>query len=153
MSSGPLRVVCGIVFHGEKLLATRRDPKRTFPLLWEFPGGKVEDAESPEAALHRELEEELSLKVEVVQALDPLIYQADGHHLELIPFLCRPAQSHGIVPHDHIEARWIRPEAAPSLEWAPADIPLVGKLPHWQAPDDVPARAFAFPPKSPIPET
>ena len=112
----------------------------------------MEDAESPEAALHRELEEELSLRVEVLQALDPLIYQADGHHIELIPFLCRPAQAHGIAPHDHVEARWIRAEEADSLEWAPADIPLVESLRARPTAADDPARTFAFPPESPIPE-
>ncbi|MEX0324630.1 MAG: (deoxy)nucleoside triphosphate pyrophosphohydrolase [Puniceicoccaceae bacterium] len=124
----PMQVVCGLIFHGNRLLATRRDPKRHFPLLWEFPGGKLENGEMPEDALHRELEEELQLKVEIVQELPGVAYQGDGFRLKLLPFVCRIAQTAAPIPLDHVEIRWIEPEWADHLTWAPPDIPLIAQL-------------------------
>jgi 8-oxo-dGTP diphosphatase len=126
--SSALKVVCALIFEKGLVLATRRDPRRSFPLMWEFPGGKLENGELPEEALHRELEEELKLKVEVLEPLPTVNYQNDGHHIELIPYLCRPAQRHAPVPVDHVEVRWIQADEADHLTWAPADIPLVGQL-------------------------
>ncbi|MEX0330349.1 MAG: (deoxy)nucleoside triphosphate pyrophosphohydrolase [Puniceicoccaceae bacterium] len=123
-----MRVVCALIFHQGQLLATRRDPKRHFPLLWEFPGGKLEDGEMPEDALHRELEEELQLKVEVLKPLPGVEYEGDGFELMLLPFVCRPAQPVAPVPLDHVEIRWIEPEWAEHLTWAPPDIPLISQL-------------------------
>lgn len=130
MPSTPLRVVCALVFHGGRVLAARQDPRRAFPLLWEFPGGKIEDGESAEAALHRELEEELRLRVRIRHALEPVRFAEDGHHLELIPFVCEPDQVNGVIPLDHVEVRWIEPGEAAGLDWAPADVPLVRDLPE-----------------------
>lgn len=140
MTSNPIRVVCGLILFEGRVLATRRDPGRAFPLLWEFPGGKLEAGESAEAALHRELAEELSLTVKILSALDPVDFcESQNHlspgkgknHLSLIPFLCEPAQERAPVPHEHVEMRWIRPDEAAGLAWAPADLPLVRRLAEW----------------------
>jgi 8-oxo-dGTP diphosphatase len=128
MDERPINVVCGIIVYQGRVLATRRDHGRAFPLLWEFPGGKIEHGETAEAALHRELEEELSLKVEILKPLEPVDYRANGHNLSLIPFLCKPAQSQAPVPHEHTEMRWIRPDEVGQIDWAPADIPIVRLL-------------------------
>ncbi|HSH09017.1 MAG TPA: (deoxy)nucleoside triphosphate pyrophosphohydrolase [Oceanipulchritudo sp.] len=124
----PLNVVCALVFHSGRVLATRRDPNRSFPLLWEFPGGKLEAGESGEEALHRELEEELKLQVEIIEALDQVEYDENGHHICLHPFVCRPALPWAPVPLDHVEIRWVTPYEALQLTWAPADIPLLKNL-------------------------
>ncbi|NDV61508.1 (deoxy)nucleoside triphosphate pyrophosphohydrolase [Puniceicoccales bacterium CK1056] len=126
-----LKVVCGIIVHKDRILATRRDPGRAFPLLWEFPGGKIEAGESGEEALHRELLEELSLKVKIVQPLEPVEHRENGHHLILIPFLCKPAQEQAPVLHEHVEMRWANLQELRRLEWAPADIPIVETLPQF----------------------
>jgi 8-oxo-dGTP diphosphatase len=118
-----------LILHGDRLLATRRDPRRAFPLKWEFPGGKLEPGESPEAALHRELEEELDFKVRILEALEPVHFSDNGHFLDLIPFLCEPDQAHGPRPVDHIEIRWLQADALSALDWAPADVPLLEQLP------------------------
>ena len=128
LNSSSLRVVCGLIFNGGRVLATRRDPSRGFPLYWEFPGGKLEDGESSEEAIHRELEEELSLKVSITAALEPVHYHDADHNICLIPFTCHPDQTHGPIPRDHVEIRWITPNEGQQLTWAPADIPLVEQL-------------------------
>jgi 8-oxo-dGTP diphosphatase len=130
MSRPSLQVVCALVFHGDRLLVTRRDPARAFPLKWEFPGGKLEDGESPEAALHRELEEELQLKVRIIEALEPVRFRDDGNRIDLMPFVCRPDQAHGPRPIDHVEIRWLECAETAHLDWAPADVPLLEQLPE-----------------------
>jgi len=124
----PLEVVCGIIIHDGCVLAARRDPCRSMPLLWEFPGGKLEHGEPAEEALHRELEEELLLKVNIIKSLEPVDYVGSGDFIRLIPFLCEPAQRNAPIPVDHVEIRWIKIEQSGQLTWAPADIPLVSNL-------------------------
>jgi 8-oxo-dGTP diphosphatase len=125
-----VQVVCGIILHGNRVLATRRGHGGRYPLIWEFPGGKVESGESPQNALVRELIEELNLAVCNLRSLDPVHYIDSDFSINLIPFACKPDQSEGPVPHDHVEIRWITALEALQLTWAPADIPLVDKLPE-----------------------
>ena len=127
-SPNTLHVVCGLVFHGNRVLAARRDPKRSFPLMWEFPGGKLENGESPETALHRELEEELRLKIRILAPLPPVELADNGRIIRLIPFRCTPAQAEAPTPLDHVEIRWVTANQARQLTWAPADIPLLEHL-------------------------
>ena len=124
----PLEVVCGIVVQDGRFLACRRDPSRHFPLLWEFPGGKLETGESAEAALHREFDEELRLKVILLKQLPVADFDGGDFTLRLIPFLCRPAQDASPIPLDHVELRWVKVDESRQLTWAPADIPLVENL-------------------------
>jgi 8-oxo-dGTP diphosphatase len=128
MPKSPLEVVCGIIRHKEQILATRRSPDQALPLLWEFPGGKIEKGESGEAALHRELEEELSLRVKILKALNPVEHRGSGHHITLIPFLCESVGETAPVLHEHAEMRWLDLSDLPDLEWAPADVPIVEDL-------------------------
>lgn len=124
----PIQVVCAIIRHDGRVLAARRDPGRSSPLLWEFPGGKVEEGEEPQAALLRELREELRLCVVVERQMDTVHYRADDVSLDLIPFVCRPNQAEAPVPLEHSELRWVDADSARNLTWAPADIPLVVQL-------------------------
>ena len=124
----PLEVVCGIIVYDGYILATRRDSSRNMPLMWEFPGGKLEDGEPAELALHRELDEELKLKVKIYEPLQPVDYCDSDSSIRLIPFLCEPAQTSAPVPVDHVEIRWIEIGQSGQLTWAPPDIPLVATL-------------------------
>jgi 8-oxo-dGTP diphosphatase len=94
------------------------------PLLWEFPGGKVEPGEHEADCLRREILEELDLRVEVLERLteQPYTYPG-GRPLVLIPFRCR---IEGGTPRalQHDEIRWVRPEELSGLDWAAADVPV-----------------------------
>lgn len=130
-SEPPLPVVCAVIHHDGKVLAARRDTAGALPLLWEFPGGKVEAGESPEDALHREILEELGIHIRITRALKAVDHTGDGPSIRLQGYLCVPGDATAPRPGDHCEIRWIRPEAAVDLEWAPADRPLVASLREW----------------------
>lgn len=112
----------------EAILVTRRPANKTLAYLWEFPGGKVEDGESPEEALRREIHEELRLPLPHLKALSPVTHRYDFGEIRLIPFLARCEIRPEVHLVEHTEARWIPIGEAQGLDWAPADIPIVQEL-------------------------
>ncbi len=116
---------------GRVLLAQRPEGK-SMAGLWEFPGGKVEAGESPEAALIRELQEELG--VDTWQScLAPLSFAShayDDFHLLMPLFICRKWQ--GIPePREGQVLKWVRPMALRDYPMPPADMPLIPVLQDW----------------------
>jgi 8-oxo-dGTP diphosphatase len=112
-----------------RVLLQRRAPGRSMAGLWEFPGGKVEPGERPEAALARELREELGIAVDV-GALSPAAFaSADnaGRHMLLLLYLCRDWQGEP-RPLDAAELAWLRPADMIALPMPPADEPLIPLL-------------------------
>jgi 8-oxo-dGTP diphosphatase len=125
-----LMVVAAALADAEgRVLLQQRAPSRAMAGLWEFPGGKVETGERPEAALVRELREELGIEVDPA-ALDPIAFaSADnaGRHMLLLLYLCRAWSG---VPRalDATALKWLRPEEMDGAEMPPADIPLIARL-------------------------
>lgn len=124
-----LEVVCGIIENAEgKILACRRGLERHLGGLWEFPGGKIDAGETAEAALARELHEELGITVRVGKSLVATVEWTDGAvSIRLRGFFCEIIEG---VPHahEHEEIRWCEPTELPDLDWAEADLPLVEEL-------------------------
>lgn len=97
--------------------------------LWEFPGGKVDAGEMPEAALVRELDEELGISV-AEASLAPAAFASaplGERHLILLLYVCR-SWSGEPRPLDASGLKWVRPEEMLTLEMPPADKPLIGLL-------------------------
>ncbi len=124
-----LEVVCGIIRNTEgKFLACRRGLERHLGGLWEFPGGKVDAGETPEAALARELQEELGIAVRVGEQLAAEVEWTDGAvSIRLRGFFCEITEGSPHA-HEHEEIRWCEPFELPDLDWAKADVPLVEEL-------------------------
>ncbi|GAB3556296.1 (deoxy)nucleoside triphosphate pyrophosphohydrolase [Spelaeicoccus albus] len=124
-SSSPITVVGAIMTRDGKIFAARRNPDRSAGGLWEFPGGKIERAEQPEAALRREVDEELGIRVRV-GALASRHTTTVG--TALIDLACYWAQLGSDDPKsstDHDEMGWFTPEQLYSLKWSPADVPII----------------------------
>ena len=125
-----LTVVAAALIGAEgRVLLQQRAPGRAMAGLWEFPGGKVEPGERPEAALARELAEELGIAV-AAEALTPLAFASAAlgeRHLLLLLFLCR-RWSGTARPLDAAALRWVKPAEMRGLPMPPADVPLVAAL-------------------------
>ncbi len=121
-----IEVVCGVIRNDAgKVLACRRGLQRHLGGLWEFPGGKVDDGETAEVALARELMEELGVSVEVGERLGAVVEWTDGQvSIRLTGYWCRISEG---IPEalEHEELRWCHVCELEGLEWAEADVPLV----------------------------
>ena len=117
-------VVCGIIERGGTFLAALRGPGQSNAGLWEFPGGKIRTGETAEAALVRELREELGIDVSVRTALTANRHAYPDLTIELIPFICSHFRGEP-RPREHTEVRWVTVQEAQALEWAPADVPVL----------------------------
>ncbi|WP_395646158.1 (deoxy)nucleoside triphosphate pyrophosphohydrolase [Terricaulis sp.] len=127
-----LLVVAAAMFDGAgRVLITQRPNHKALGGLWEFPGGKVDAGESPEAALIRELKEELEITVEP-DALDPFAFASHAYaDFHLLMPLYAVTRWHG-TPVPHVEAAqalaWVKPSALPQYPMPPADIVLVERI-------------------------
>lgn len=123
-----LRVVAGILVGGDRVLACRRSPQRTAGGRWEFPGGKIDDGETPQQALVRELAEELGLSVTVGELFDRSTTAVDAVSIDLACYLIADHSPEPTASTDHDQLRWQPLRALSELDWAEPDRPAVGKL-------------------------
>lgn len=121
-----IRVVAAIIIHEDKVFATQRGYGE-FKGGWEFPGGKIEEGETPQEALVREIKEELNVEIEVGELLDVVEYDYPNFHLSMDCFICK-IKSGELVLNEHEAAKWLTKEMLDSVEWLPADLGLVEKL-------------------------
>lgn len=123
----PLIVTAAIIFHEGRVLVTQRPREARHGGLWEFPGGKLEANETPEAALRRELLEELDLPVEVDRVFDVVYHRYDWGPVLILAYLCHA--EHTRVRNLQVAAhRWLLPDELADLPFLPADRPLIDQL-------------------------
>jgi len=122
-----IRVVGAMIEQDGRYLITQRPPTASLPLLWEFPGGRVEAGETDPAALARELSEEMGIDVEVGGRVIHVEHAYEGYDVDFCVYRCRlvrgPIQH--IRVHDH---RWVRPDELDQYEFPPADEKSIAKL-------------------------
>jgi 8-oxo-dGTP diphosphatase len=119
-----IHVTCAIIEREGLVLAARRSASGSMPLKWEFPGGKIDPEETPEACLRRELAEELGIGVTVRRTLPAATHSYPGFMITLYPFVCSIASGE-IVLHEHAAVRWLKPGDLASLDWSEADVPVL----------------------------
>jgi 8-oxo-dGTP diphosphatase len=133
MSKAPMRllpvVAAALIDEEGRVLVQQRPPGRQLTGLWEFPGGKIEPGETPEAALSRELMEELGIVV-AAQDLAPLAFAsvADGErHLLLLLYRCRRWAGEPAAL-DAVALRWASAAELRTLPMPPADSPFIAVI-------------------------
>lgn len=124
--SEPVHVVCAVLERDGLVLVAKRPEGKRLAGFWEFPGGKIEPGESAEAALHRELREELGCEVEVLASGPSVLHDYEWGRILLHPFRCRLRQgSPDLVAHEHSALKWVKRQDLAQIRLAPADIPIL----------------------------
>ena len=133
MTSTQARLVlvaaCALIDPDRRVLIAQRPPGKGMAGLWEFPGGKVEAGESPEAALIRELREELDIEVKE-PCLAPFSFASHGYgdfHLLMPLYVCRRWEGTP-KPLEHSALKWVQPKDLTQYNMPPADLPLIPML-------------------------
>ena len=121
-----VRVVAAVIRKDDKIFATQRGYGE-FKDGWEFPGGKIEDGETPEQALAREIKEELDTEIQVGKLIDMIEYDYPKFHLSMDCFWCEIMQG-GLELKEHEAARWLSKEELYSVDWLPADVGVIEKI-------------------------
>lgn len=121
-----IRVVAAVIRKDDKIFATQRGYGE-LKGGWEFPGGKIEDGETPQEALKREIEEELETEISVGELIDTIEYDYPTFHLSMDCFWCEIVEGK-LVLKEHEAARWLDRKTMDDVEWLPADVTLVGKI-------------------------
>lgn len=128
-----IAVVAAVVEADGKILCVQRGPHRLLYISgkWEFPGGKIELAETPEAALIREIQEELHLTIDVDSHLITVDHDYADFHISMAAYRCTAATADPtVVLTEHVAFCWLTPSdpAFSALDWAEADVPIVQLL-------------------------
>jgi 8-oxo-dGTP diphosphatase len=122
-----IRVVGAIIELDGKYLITQRPPTASLPLLWEFPGGRVEEGETDEQALGRELREEMDIRVEVGERAMHVTHAYPQYDIDFSVYRCKliSGKIAHVKVHDH---RWVRPADLDQYPFPPADEKTLEKL-------------------------
>ena len=126
-SRPPIRVVAAVIAEGGRYLITQRRPTAVLPLLWEFPGGRVEQGESDADALKREVHHRLSVDIEVGQLISFVSHPYEHYVVDLHLYECRVV--FGDLRAVNVNAfRWVTSDQFDRLPFTPADEASMNKL-------------------------
>lgn len=113
--------------NGEPIIFATQRGYGDFKGGWEFPGGKIEEGETPQEALQREIMEELNTEIKVGELVDTIEYDYPTFHLSMACFWAEVI-SGDLVLKEHEAAKWLTKEELDSVEWLPADVTLIEGL-------------------------
>ncbi len=121
-----IEVVAALIRDGDKIFATQRGYGE-YKDFWEFPGGKIEPGETPEAALKREIKEELATEIDVNEYVGTVDYDYPDFHITLLLYLCSMV-SGNLELLEHESAKWLLASELDTVSWLPADLEIIPKL-------------------------
>lgn len=126
-----VRVVAAVIKaeneNGEPIIFATQRGYGDFKGGWEFPGGKIEEGETPQDALKREIREELDTEISVGELIDTIEYDYPTFHLSMDCFWCEIVKG-DLVLKEHEAAKWLKAEELKTVDWLPADITLIDKI-------------------------
>ena len=126
-----VRVVAAVIKstneNGEPIIFATQRGYGEYKDGWEFPGGKIETGETPQAALVREIKEELDTEISVGDLIDTIEYDYPTFHLSMDCFWCELVAGK-LVLKEHEAAKWLSKDKLDSVGWLPADITLIDKI-------------------------
>lgn len=112
---------------GQTIILSSQRGYGEFKDSWEFPGGKIENGETPQEALKREIMEELDTQIKVGTLIDTIEYDYSDFHLSMDCFWCEIVRGN-LVLKEHENAKWLTKEQLQDVEWLPADIKLIESI-------------------------
>ncbi len=122
-----IEVVAAAIYNDEDELFISQRTDGDFKGLWEFPGGKIEEGETHQQALIREIKEELELNIEVGEFVNTVNYDYPTFHLIMHTYKCKIVSGH-LVQNVHSDTKWIKRSEIKNIKWVPADIEVAIKL-------------------------
>jgi 8-oxo-dGTP diphosphatase len=125
----PIHVVCAVILKEGLFLLAQRPPGKRLAGCWEFPGGKVEETETPEQALHREISEELGCRLQIIQPGPAIPWSYQWGEILLHSFLCELTEDSPMPENrEHQALRWLSKNEIEYDGLAPADVPIIDWL-------------------------
>ena len=128
-----IEVVAGVIFWENLILCVQR-PKNKLHYIsekFEFPGGKIEEGETKEEALHRELLEELNISIKIKNLFLTVVHEYPDFEITMHSYICE-VENKEITLNEHINKEWLTINEIQKLDWAAADIPIVNELIKFQ---------------------
>ena len=117
-------VIKAVNKNGEDIIFATQRGYGEFKDGWEFPGGKIEEGETPQEALKREIMEELDTEISVGELIDTIEYDYPTFHLSMDCFWCEVIKGNLVLK----EAKWLKKNELDKVDWLPADVELIGKI-------------------------
>jgi 8-oxo-dGTP diphosphatase len=124
-----IEVVAAVIFYKDEILCVQR-PKNKLVYIsekFEFPGGKIEQGETQEVALKRELIEELNVVTDIKSFFTTVVHEYPDFELTMHSYICE-VKTKELTLNEHIAQEWLSLDGLNKLDWAAADIPIVNKL-------------------------
>ena len=120
-------VIKAVNKNGEDIIFATQRGYGEFKDGWEFPGGKIEEGETPQEALKREIMEELYTEISVGELIDTIEYDYPTFHLSMDCFWCEVIKGN-LVLKEAEDAKWLKKNELDKVDWLPADVELIGKI-------------------------
>lgn len=120
-------VIKAVNQEGEPIVFATQRGYGEFKDGWEFPGGKIEEGETPQEALKREIMEELDTEIAVGELIDTIEYDYPTFHLSMDCFWCEVVKG-DLVLKEAEDAKWLKKDELGEVDWLPADVELIGKI-------------------------